>query len=77
MDNKEQTKKSQIKELSRAEKKALAQKMLEKTTQNKINNNKYFDFYDDALERALDLKEGYKNDGDFSLSLYEIDEMSI
>lgn len=39
-------------ELTREQKKALAKKMLAKTTQNKINNNKYFDFYDDVKDRT-------------------------
>ena len=38
--------------LTPEQKKALAKKMLEKSTQNKINNNKYFDFYDDVKDRT-------------------------
>ena len=42
----------QKKELTPEQKKALAKKMLEKTTKNKINNNKYFEFYDDIRDRT-------------------------
>ena len=38
--------------LTPAQKKAIAKKMLEKSTQNKINNNKYFEFYDDIKDRT-------------------------
>ena len=40
------------KPLTPAQKKAIAKKMLEKSTQNKINNNKYFEFYDDIKDRT-------------------------
>ena len=49
MENKE---KKQEKELTREQKKAIAKKMLEKSTRNKINNNKYFDYYDDIKDRT-------------------------
>ena len=39
-------------ELTPEQKKAIAKKMLEKSTQNKINNNKYFEFYDDIKDRT-------------------------
>lgn len=51
MENKEQTNPKE-KELTREQKKALAKKMLAKSTQNKINNNKYFEFYDDIKDRT-------------------------
>ena len=51
MDNKEQTNPKE-QELTREQKKALAKKMLAKSTQNKINNNKYFEFYDDIKDRT-------------------------
>ena len=44
--------KDQKHELTPAQKKAIAKKMLEKTTKNKINNNKYFEFYDDIKDRT-------------------------
>ena len=49
----EKEKKQELKsELTLEQKKAIAKKMLEKSTQNKINNNKYFDFYDDIKDRT-------------------------
>ncbi len=39
-------------ELTPAQKKAIAKKMLEKSTRNKINNSKYFEFYDDIKDRT-------------------------
>lgn len=51
MENKEQTNPKE-QELTREQKKALAKKMLAKSTQNKINNNKYFEFYDDVKDRT-------------------------
>lgn len=44
--------KDQKRELTPEQKKAIAKKMLEKSTQNKINNNKYFEFYDDIKDRT-------------------------
>lgn len=37
----------------------------------------YYDFYDDAMERATELKTAYKNDSDFELGLYQINEIDI
>jgi hypothetical protein len=39
-------------ELTPEQKKAIAKKMLEKSTRNKINNSKYFEFYDDIKDRT-------------------------
>ena len=44
--------KDQKRELTPEQKKAIAKKMLEKTTKNKINTNKYFEFYDDVKDRT-------------------------
>ena len=48
----EEKKQEQKIELTIEQKKALAKKMLEKTTKNRISNNKYFDFYDDVKDRT-------------------------
>ena len=48
----EKEKKQQRPPLTPEQKKAIAKKMLEKSTQNKINNNKYFEFYDDVKDRT-------------------------
>jgi hypothetical protein len=57
MENTENLKRGEISPPSKppltpAQKKAIAKKMLEKSTQNKINNNKYFEFYDDIKDRT-------------------------
>ena len=51
MENKQQINPKE-QELTREQKKAIAKKMLAKSTQNKINNNKYFEFYDDIKDRT-------------------------
>ena len=48
----EEKKQEQRPPLTPEQKKALAKKMLEKTTKNKIINSKYFDFYDDVKDRT-------------------------
>ncbi len=57
MEIKEQTNPKE-QELTREQKKALAKKMLAKSTQNKINNNKYFEFYDDIKDRTRGYEDG-------------------
>lgn len=52
MENKQQPTNPPTQELTRAQKKAIAKKMLAKTTKNKVDNNKYFDFYDDIKDRT-------------------------
>ena len=48
----EKEKQQQKPPLTPKQKKEIAKKMLEKSTQNKINNNKYFEFYDDVKDRT-------------------------
>ena len=57
MEIKEQTNPKE-QELTREQKKALAKKMLAKSTQNKINTNKYFEFYDDIKDRTRGYEDG-------------------